>query len=526
MASSRTRWFGLLFVSLGISIIIVDSTIVNVSIPAIIDDLGISSTQVQWVQESYTLVFAALILVFGALADRFGRRRLLVLGLVIFGIASVIAAFAPTGDLLIFSRVLQGVGGAMVLPTTLSLVNANFQGKERGIAFAVWGSTIGGMVAVGPLLGGWLTTDFSWRWAFGINIPIVVIIVIGALLTIPESKEAIARRIDWLSALISVIAMAALVTGLIEGRIFGWWLVNEPLIIGDWTWPLEVSATPFLFLVFALATFAFIAYGRSREKAGKSTLINFSLFRVASFTNGNVAAAIISLGEFGIILSLPLWLQFVIGYNALETGLVLLALAIGAFMASGVAGGLSGRVTPVTMVRLGILLEIIGVAGLGFAINANSSWLTVTPWLFAYGLGVGLATAQLTNVVLLDVPVEQSGQASGTQSTARQLGSALGIAVLGTILFASIQGVLTTSLTDEQLPPGQVEQIVAAVVDSSGAAIQGLEADPAMIPIADKAKEAFSTATSISAYSAAGFLALGFVATLSLGAKRRDGSAK
>ena len=525
MASSRTRWFGLLFVSLGISIIIVDSTIVNVSIPAIIDDLGISSTQVQWVQESYTLVFAALILVFGALSDRFGRRRLLVLGLTIFGVASVIAAFAPTGDLLILSRVLQGVGGAMVLPTTLSLVNANFQGRERGIAFAVWGSTIGGMVAVGPLLGGWLTTDFSWRWAFGINIPLVIIIVIGALLTIPESKDAIARRIDWLSALLSVIAMGALVTGLIEGRIYGWWLVNEPLVIGEWTWPFEISATPFFFAIFALATFAFIAYGRSREKAGKSTLINFSLFRISSFTNGNVAAAIISLGEFGIILSLPLWLQFVIGYNALQTGLILLALAIGAFVASGVAGGLSGRVTPVTMVRLGILLEIIGVAGLGFAINANSSWLTVTPWLFAYGLGVGLATAQLTNVVLLDVPVEQSGQASGTQSTSRQLGSALGIAVLGTILFASIQGILTTSLTDEKLPPAQVEQIVAAVVDSSGAAIQGLEKDPETLPIAEKAKEAFSTATSIGAYSAAGFLALGFVATLSLGAKCRDGSA-
>jgi MFS family permease len=138
MASSRTRWFGLLFVSLGISLIIVDSTIVNVSIPSIIDDLGISSTQVQWVQESYTLVFAALLLVFGALADRFGRRRILVIGLLIFGVASVLAAFAPSGDLLILSRVLQGVGGAMVLPTTLSLVNANFQGRERGIAFAVW----------------------------------------------------------------------------------------------------------------------------------------------------------------------------------------------------------------------------------------------------------------------------------------------------------------------------------------------------------------------------------------------------
>jgi predicted MFS family arabinose efflux permease len=379
---------------------------------------------------------------------------------------------------------------------------------------------------VGPLLGGWLTTDFSWRWAFGINIPLVVIIVIGAMLTIPESKEAIARRIDWLSAFLSVVAMAALVFGLIEGRNYGWWLVNQDFTVGDWTWPFTVSIIPFCFAIFVAATYGFIAVGRARQKAGKSTLINFDLFRLASFTNGNVAAAIISMGEFGIILSLPLWLQFVIGYNALQTGLVLLALAIGAFMASGVAGGLSGRVTPLFLVRLGIVLEIIGVAGLGFAINTSSNWLTVTPWLFVYGMGVGLATAQLSNVILRDVPIEASGQASGTQSTSRQLGSALGIAVLGTILFASIQGVLTTSLTDEKLPAEQVTQIVAAVVDSSGAAIQGLEQDPTTIPIADKAKEAFSTATSVAAYSAAGFLFLGFVATLSLGGKRREGSAK
>ena len=205
MTSARTRWLGLVFISLAVSLIIVDSTIVNVSIPSIIEDLGITSTQVQWVQESYTLVFAALLLVFGALADRFGRRRMLVIGMSVFIVASVLAGLAQSGELLIGARIIQGFGGAMVLPTTLSLVNANFQGKERGIAFAVWGSTIGGMVAVGPLLGGWLTTDYSWRWAFGINIPLGIIIIIGALLTVPESKQA--RRgtgIDWLGALLSV----------------------------------------------------------------------------------------------------------------------------------------------------------------------------------------------------------------------------------------------------------------------------------------------------------------------------------
>ncbi|MDH6240120.1 MFS transporter [Aurantimicrobium minutum] len=523
MTSPRTRWFGLLFISLAVSLIIVDSTIINVSIPSIIEDLGITSTQVQWVQESYTLVFAALLLVFGALADRFGRRRVMVLGMAIFVVSSVIAGFSQSGDILIAARVLQGFGGAMVLPTTLSLVNATFQGKERGIAFAIWGSTIGGMVAVGPLLGGWLTTDYSWRWAFGINIPIGIIIIIGALLTVQESKEESASgSIDWLGAFYSVIAMSTLVFALIEGRTYGWWEVNKPFTVGDWTWPGKISIIPVLFLVFILASTLFIAHGANRIRKGKSALISFNLFTIASFRNGNIAAMVISLGEFGIILSLPLWLQFVIGYDALQTGFVLLGLAGGAFVASGLAGGLSGRVSPVTMVRMGILLEIVGVTGVGFAITPTASWVNVVPWLFVYGLGVGLATAQLTNVILKDVPVQESGQASGTQSTSRQLGSALGIAILGTILFTSVQIQLTNDLTSEGLPEEQVTQVVTAVVDSAGGAIVQLEADPTTQPVADNAKQALSDGTRYGAFAAAGFLVLGFLATLSLGSTRKE----
>jgi EmrB/QacA subfamily drug resistance transporter len=524
MTSPRTRWFGLLFISLAVSLIIVDSTIVNVSIPSIIEDLGISSTQVQWVQESYTLVFAALLLVFGALADRFGRRRMLVIGMVIFIISSVLAGLAQTGDLLIGARILQGFGGAMVLPTTLSLVNANFQGKERGIAFAVWGSTIGGMVAVGPVLGGWLTTDFSWRWAFGINIPLGIIIVIGALLTVPESKQARqGTGIDWFGALLSVIAMSSLVFGLIEGRTYGWWSVNKTFSVGSWDWPSGgISVIPVMFTIFVVAVTAFILHGLKREKAGKGALIAFHLFKISSFSNGNIAAMVISLGEFGIILSLPLWLQFVVGYDALQTGFVILALAVGSFFASGIAGGFGRKLSPVTMVRSGIVLEIIGVAGIGFAISPTATWINVVPFLFVYGMGVGLATAQLSNVILKDVPVQESGAASGTQSVARQLGSALGIAVLGTILFTSTQIQLTNMLTDEKLPAAQVTQVVNAVVDSAGGAIIGLEANPATRPIADNAKIAISDGTRYGAFAAAGFLALGFFTTLALGKTRKE----
>ena len=519
MTTARGRWAGLVFISVAVALIIVDSTIVNVAIPAIVADLSVTSTQVQWVQESYTLVFAALLLVFGTLADRYGRRLLLLTGVGVFAAASVLAALAPSGELLIGSRLLQGVGGAMVLPTTLSLINATFRGKERGIAFAVWGSTIGGMVALGPLLGGWLTTYYSWRWAFGINVPLGLIIVAGVLAFVSESKDAAApSRIDAVGAILSVIASATLVFGLIEGRTYGWWQANAGRIpkIGSWTWPFELSPIPAIFALTLLSAVAFVWWGIHRERSGKTTLLALSLFKIPSFRNGNIAAMIVSLGEFGIILSLPLWLQNVIGYDALQTGLVLLALALGSFVASGVSGVFGQRVTPVTIVRMGIVAEIIGVAGLGLVITADATWLSIVPLLFVYGIGVGLATAQLTGVVLRDVPVDKSGQGSGTASTARQIGSALGIAILGTILFTSVGGSLDAKLA-ERAPLLAVEarsQIVEAVVVSAGGAIPGLVEQNSQI--GNAARDAFSQGTGYSAFAAAGFLVLGFLATLRL----------
>ncbi|WP_233199187.1 MFS transporter [Cryobacterium sp. M23] len=516
VTSARRRWAGLVFISVAVALIIVDSTIINVAIPSIVDDLAITSTQVQWVQESYTLVFAALLLVFGTLADRFGRRRILILGVIVFATSSVFAALAQTGELLILGRLIQGVGGAMVLPTTLSIINATFRGRDRGIAFAIWGSTIGGMVAVGPLLGGWLTTSFSWRWAFGINVPLGIVIVIGVLVFVLESKDAgEPRRIDVVGAVLSVITSASLVFGLIEGRTYGWWLTDKAPVAGDWTWPYSLSIIPFVFLITVVSGVAFIYWGLYRQRAGKTTLLAFSLFSIPSFRNGNIAAMIVSLGEFGIILSLPLWLQNVLGYDALQTGFVLLALALGSFVASGVSGAFGNKISPETIVRFGIVAEIIGVAGLGLIITAESTWLVVVPFLFVYGIGVGLATAQLTGVVLKDVPVAQSGQGSGTSSTARQIGSALGIAVLGTVLFTAVGTSLDAKLAEVPgLTAETRSQIVDAVVDSAGSVIPSFEERSP--ELADAAREAFSDGTRYSAYAAAGFLVLGFLATLRL----------
>ena len=532
MTKVRNRWVGLVFISMAISLVIIDGTIVNTIFPSIINDLSLTSTEVQWVQESYVLVFASLLLVWGSLADRFGRKRLLNIGIVIFILASVWAGVAESPDVLILARVIQGVGGAMVLPTTLSLLNATFQGKERGIAFAVWGATIGGMVAVGPVLGGWLATDFSWRWAFGINLPLGILILAGLAYYVSESKAPQrAGGIDFIGAAISVVMFSTLVFGLIEGRIYGWWEINpnNQFMIGDFAWPTTgISVIPVSLLIFVISAVVFVLWERRREAEKKNVLLDLGLFRISSFRNGSIAALIISMGEFGILFAIPLWLQNVLGLSPISSGLVLLWLAAGAFMASGVGGALSGKLPPARAVQIGVGLELIGVLGVALFSSTEAGWIVLAPLLFLYGIGIGLATAQLTGVIMVDVPMSSTGQASGSQSTVRQVGSALGVAVLGTLLFTGTQVSMEQRLSDLEVPTAQSVEIVDAVVDSAGSAIpgltEGLVAQQVPQSLAEDitiaAGEAFTDGSKWAAWSAAGFLLLGFASTFYLGSQK------
>ncbi|MEY3561001.1 MAG: hypothetical protein RL068_153 [Actinomycetota bacterium] len=531
MSQTKNRWIALVFISMAISLVIIDGTIVNTIFPAIIEDLSLSSTEVQWVQESYVLVFASLLLVWGSLADRFGRKLLLIIGILIFIAASMWAGYTDSASSMILARVVQGIGGAMVLPTTLSLVNANFEGKERGIAFAIWGATIGGMVAVGPVLGGWLATDFTWRWAFLINLPLGVIIVAGLAYFLGESKSDQRKGgIDWVGAAISVVMFATLVFGLIEGRVYGWWTPNpkNQFQIGDFAWPADgISVIPVSLAISAIAFLIFVLWERHRENAHKNVLLDLNLFKIASFRNGSIAATIISMGEFGILFAIPLWLQNVLGLSPISSGLVLLWLAGGAFFASGVGGALSGKLPPHRAVQLGVLLELLGVAGVALFASPEVGWVGVAPFLFIYGIGIGLATAQLTGVIMVDVPMEKIGQGSGSQSTVRQVGSALGIAVLGSVLFTGTEVSLQDRLTQLSVPSDQSAPLVDAVVDSAGGAIPGLSAflQSQQVPlnIAEQiqlaAGAAFTDGAKAAAIAAAVFLLLGFASTFKLGQK-------
>jgi EmrB/QacA subfamily drug resistance transporter len=520
-ATNRRRWYGLVFVGLGVALIIVDSTIVNVAIPPIIRDIGLSSTEAQWVQEVYTLVFASLLLVWGRLADRHGRRLLFVIGAAVFACSSVLAALSQNGTELIGSRVLQGVGGSMMLPSSLSLLNSGFRGRERGIAFAVWGSTIGAAGALGPLLGGWLTTSFSWRWAFGINIPLGLAVLVGTLLFMPESlDEQSGQGTDGFGAVLSVLACGGIVFGLIEGREYGWLTLASPFRVGDISWPWRASPIPFAFAIGVVALVLFVLVELHRNRHHRPVLLDLRLFRIPSFRNGNLAAAIVSLGEFGLLFSLPLWFENVRGYSAFQTGVALLPLAIGSLVSSGLAVQLGNRRSPIFVVRVGIALEALAVLGIGIVVGSSTPWWETTPPLFVYGLGVGLATAQLTGVALADVPVAMSGQGSGTQSTTRQIGSAFGIAVLGTVLFGVLTTLLGTVLQRHlQLPEPVRNAYVNAVQQSAGAVILGLARNPHTAVIAGYARQAFSQATRWTAFCAAVFLVMGLLASLSLGSR-------
>ena len=503
----RRQWFAMATLSLGVSLVIMDATIVNVALPVVIDDLGLDASGAQWMNAIYSLVFASLMLTVGRFGDLYGRKRLYAVGLVTFMLASLAAGAAVSPEMLIAARLVQGLGAAMVLPSTLSTLNAMFQGRARGIAFAIWGSTIGGMAAVGPLVGGWLATDVSWRWAFWLNIPFGLLALFGIARTIDETRDPTLRRgSDIPGVLLSSIGLGGIVFGLIEGGYYGWWRGAG----GD------VSPVPFAIVGGMLLLVAFVIVERRRVRQDKVVLVDLGLLKIRSFRFGIIAALIVALGEFGLLFTLPLLLQGALGYTALGTGWIVLWLALGTFLVSGATPRLAARLGPTAVVRVGLLLEAMAIGGLALTLSTSLSGAVIAAWLFVYGIGVGMATAQLTSVILVDVPLAESGQASGFQTTIRQLGSALGVALLGGLLIATMTSQTRAGLADSGLGDAEQERVVSIVHDSAGAAIPGLAADPATADAVPRAEQALVDASRITTGIAAGVLVLGVVATFAL----------
>jgi MFS family permease len=442
----------------------------------------------------------------------------------------------------------------MIVPATQAILNTNFQGRDRAIAFGIWGSVIGGVAAIGPLLGGFLTTYATWRWAFFINVPVGLFAIAGTLHYIGESRDEHARPgFDLPGFLLITGGLGAFVFGLIEGRQYGWWAPDprHPFAVMGVSWPLDsVSVTPFAIGFGVLALLLFALVESRRKAAGRFHLFDFTLWRYKGFRYGNLAGTIVSLGEFGLLFALPLFLQGVLGYSAFDTGAVFLSLAVGAFFAAPGAATLARRYGPRWVVTTGMLLEAVGILATTLLISTEVSGLALVVPLFVYGIGVGFATAQLTSIVLSDIPVSLSGIASGANSTLRQVGSALGIAILGTILFSALLTISEDNLARE-LPDvsAPCRQLVADLVDASAGQIlpalrnpsQSAEtgfgggtaslppdqaacfADPTFLAALSRAavpvETAFVDATRFAGFAATGFVLLGVVFSLLLPAR-------
>jgi MFS family permease len=550
------RWKALGVLAAGLALIVIDGSIVAVSLPTIISDLSLDLTDAQWVTTSYAVVLSALLLIAGRLGDRLGRRRLLIAGVGVFVLASVLAALSSSGGTLIAARLLQGVGGAAILPSTLSSVNATFRGRERAAAFGVWGAVMAGAAALGPLLGGWLTSSFSWPWIFAVNVPVGIAVIAGALAWVRESREAddadgtadaeafddgaadgwtvhdgaagggtssrpaVRRGLDVLGAVLSAGALGLLVFGIIEATTLGWWDEQAPLALGgrELHGPGGLSLAPLVLAAGLLLLLAFVLWERRRGARGRAVLLDLDLFRLPAFAWGNVTAGAVAVGEFGLLFVLPLYLVDVQGLGTLQSGGVLAAMAGGAFLSGMLARHLAAAIGAPGTVLVGLGLEVIGVGVLALVLAPASPVLLLIGILVVYGLGLGLASAQLTSTVLAPVPPEQSGQGSATQSTVRQVGTALGTAVSGALLAAGLSA-RTDDLT------GQASGFGQQLTDSAGSILPALRGQGMAPGVIDQLELVFTDGARIAMAGAAGFLLLGLVGAVAVRRAARGAAA-
>jgi MFS family permease len=345
----------------------------------------------------------------------------------------------------------------------------SFTGRSRGVAFGVWGATAGAGGALGPLLGGIFTTDFSWRWAFLINVPIVLIAVIGGLLFVPESRDETSRaQIDIVGAILASLGFAAVVLGFIEAPTYGWVTpTTTAFSVGSFRWPttapIALSMAAFIAGVVLLTVFT--AYELWLARRGKHPLFDFGLLRFAGFRFGLLTVAVVALGEFGILFILSLYLQEVRQLSALDTGLLLLPFAGGAFLTAPIAGALSSRFGAKWIISIGMLVEATAIFLISRVTRVDTPLSLFVPIFLLYGIGLGLAIAQLTNVVLSTIPPQSSGAASGANNTLRQLGAAIGVAILGAVLSSQVSAVSATQLGQSSVIPTTLKPAIQRLVD-------------------------------------------------------------
>jgi EmrB/QacA subfamily drug resistance transporter len=434
------RWWALIAICCATFMLLVDLTIVQVALPRIQRDLGASFTSLQWVIDAYALTLSALILTSGTLADRIGRKRVFLGGVAIFSLASLACGLSNSATALIAARAVQGIGGAAMFATSLALIAQEFQGPERGSAIAAWGATVGGAVAVGPLVGGILTDALGWQWIFFVNLPIGAATLAIAGPRMHNVRDPDAKRLDWAGLVTFSGALFMLIYALLRGSDEGW---GSTLIVS-----LLCGAVVLMGVFIAV------------EARQRRPMLDLSLFANRSFCGVSVATFTIGAGMFAMFPYLTLYLQDALGYSPLQGGLRLLPTSMLTFVVPLVSRRATGRLAPGVPLGAGLGLTALGLA-LMTGLDAHSTWTALLPGLILAGVGIGLANPAIANVALGVVAPERSGMASGISNTFRVGGLAIGVAALGAVFQSRLATSLQTSL-------GHPSQGLAKAVASGG----------------------------------------------------------
>jgi EmrB/QacA subfamily drug resistance transporter len=445
------KWWSLFAVCLATFMLLLDITVVNVALPDIQKDLDTNLTGLQWVVDAYTLLLSALTLTMGTLADRFGRRRLFVIGVGLFTLASLLCGLATSATFLHIARGLQGVGGAAMFATSLALIAQEFQGPDRGTAIAAWGATIGGAVAVGPLVGGALTDGLGWEWIFFVNIPIGIGTVILAVTQAGESHDPDAKRLDWAGLITFSLGLFALIFGLLRGNAEGW---GSGLILGT-------------FVAAALLLVAFVLFEWRQGHA----MFDLGLFGKPAFSGVSYGTFAIGAGMFAMFLYITIYMQSVIGMTPLESGVRFLPLTLFAFIVPLATRNLVAKVPARIPLTIGLTLVGVGLLLMRGA-KPDSDWTTLLAGFMVSGFGIGLSNPSIAATALGVVPAMRSGMASGINNTMRIAGVATGIAALGALFQSKISDEIGKLLP--QAPDGFADGVAASGTQAASQMPAGL----------------------------------------------------
>ena len=441
------KWWTLLAVCVATFMLLLDITIVNVALPSIQRSLDASLSSLQWVVDAYALTLASFLLVFGSLGDRLGRRRIFSIGFGVFTLASLLCGLSNDATVLNFFRALQGVGGAGMFATSLALIAQEFEGGQRASAIGVWGATVGGAVAVGPLVGGAITDAFGWEWIFFVNVPIGVAAILLTETKLANVAASDPQPIDWAGLLTFSLALFGFIFGLIRGNPEGW-----------------ASAQILASLIgSALLMAAFVVIELRRENA----MLDLSLFRVPAFGGVSIVAWALSASMFALFLYLTLYIQDILGFTPLEAGLRFLPITLLSFFVAPIGGQLLKRWPARALLGVGLLLVGVGLL-LMHGVEVGDSWTGLLPGFLVAGVGIGLTNPAIASTALGVVPPARAGMASGINSTFRQVGIATGVAALGAVFQSRIASELATSLPrapssfSDAVASGATHQAVAA----------------------------------------------------------------